>query len=181
MYNLHNIKHKLSIDNKVNYYQLLLINDINSFIINILNNYNTKNCDNSNVILFNLFYKKILETKTQNNIINVENNMDYENILNLYNKKGNIVFLSNFNNIFSKKWTKYELHSMFKKYNNLLFIIDETYINENNKNKKDSIYSCSDCINSFHNIIVIKTLLNEFNTNIKYIVSNIELINKISI
>ena len=36
--NIKNIKYKLSIYNKINYYQLLLINDINSTIINIVNN-----------------------------------------------------------------------------------------------------------------------------------------------
>jgi hypothetical protein len=85
--------------------------------------------------------------------------------------------LSNFNNIFSKKWTKIELLKLFKTYKNLLFIIDETYINESD----DSIYSCSICMNLFHNILIIKTLTNVFDTNIKYIVSNVELINKISI
>lgn len=178
MDNLINIKYKLSIYNKVNYYQLLLINDINSSVINIVNNYNTNNTNN-NIILFNSFYKNILETKTQKNIINLENNIDYENILTKYNIKGNIVFLSNFNNIFSKKWTKYELHNIFNKYRNLLFIIDETYINENDVNN-NTIYSCSNCINLFYNILVIKTLSNIFDTNVKYVVSNVKLLNKIS-
>jgi hypothetical protein len=172
-----NIKFKLTLYNKVNYCQLLLIKDINSSIINIINNYNTKNTKKSDIILFSSFYKNILETNTQKNIINAYNSINYENILNKYNIKGNIVFLSNFNNIFSKKWTKIELLKLFKTYKNLLFIIDETYINESD----DSIYSCSNCMNLFHNILIIKTLTNVFDTNIKYIVSNVELINKISI
>jgi hypothetical protein len=175
--NIKNIKYKLSIYNKVNYYQLLIIEDINSTIINIINNYNLKKSNNTkyyNIILFNLFYKKILETNTQNNIITIDNDIYYEDILNKYNVKGNILFLSNYNNIFSKKWTKQELHDIFNKYNNLLFIIDETFTNNN------LIYSCVDCINLFHNILIIKTLDDEIYTNIKYIVSNVKLINKIS-
>ena len=186
MDNLINIKYKLSIYNKVNYYQLLLINDINSSVINIVNNYNTNNTNN-NIILFNSFYKNILETKTQKNIINLENEIDYDLTLHKYNIKGNILFLSNFNNIFSKKWSEDELHNMFNKYRNLLFIIDETFINENDVND-NSMYSCSNCINSFHNILVIKTLSNIFDTNIKYLVGNVKylvgnvkLINSISI
>lgn len=168
--NIKNIKYKLSIYNKINYYQLLLINDINSTIINIVNNYNT-----NNIILFNLFYENILKINTKKNIININNANDYNEILNLYNTKNNIVIVSNHNNIFCKKWTKDELYNIFNKYKNLLFIIDETYIYENLKD----IFSCVDFINLFHNIIVIKTFNNIFKCNIKYIVSNVKLINEI--
>ena len=171
--NIKDIKYKLSIYNKVNYYQLLLINDINSTIINISNH-----ITNKNILLFNKFYKNILENDTNKNIINIPYNTNYNKIFDLYNIENNsIVLLSNNNNIFSKIWSKTELFKMFRDYPQIIFIIDETYSNVNSFN----IYSCSDCINSFHNIIVMKTLLNEFDTDIKYIISNVKLINKISI
>lgn len=173
--NIKYIKYKLSIYNKINYYQLLLINDIDSTILNIFGN-----MTNKNILLFSKFYKKLLEKNTNKNIIYISYNTNYNQIFDLYNRENNsIVFLSNNNNIFSKIWSKRELFKMFRDYPQIIFIIDETYSNENSFD----IFSCAEYINKFHNIIVIKTSLNTYDNNkeyIKYIVSNVNLINNLA-
>lgn len=127
-----NLIFKLSIYNRVNNYQISLIQDINIFIKNEINKYD-------NIIIFNQSYNKYQKIFDNKKIIN----KDVNNIL-PYDKT-NICILSNDN------WTENEIKNMLKRYNNIFFIIDET---------NEKVYSCVDYINHYHNLLVIKKTYN---------------------
>lgn len=179
---------KISSYTKVNKYQLLLMNGGDIIINNILKTYAS---ENSNIIIFEPTYsqyERISSTITEN-IINI-NTIDDFNLIDkkILNQKNNnkrtICFICNPNNPTGNEWNKSDLNILFKKYPNVLFVIDETYIDfsilaDNYQN----IYSCTECLDIYDNIIIMRSFSKAFGLaglRISYIASNINNINNIS-
>ena len=189
-YNLiKNISSYLSINNN----QLLLLNGGDVSINNILKTYAS---NNSKIIIFDPTYsqyERISNTIT-NNIINLNllsNNSDLllddlllsQHTLEINNNRI-LCFLCNPNNPTGYEWKEIELKRMFKKYPDILFIIDETYIDFSILSKDKSIYSCTKCINEFSNIIIMRSFSKAFGLaglRMSYLVSNYKNIKSISL
>ena len=192
-----NLIYKLSLYLMINNYQILLMNGGDITINNILKAYASSD---SNILIYGPTYSQYerLSRVITNNIYNIEINENF-NILDLEietgivdinsnsnNNKRTICFLCNPNNPTGKEWKKKDLHSLFKKYTNVLFIIDETYIDFSilsDYYKNDRIYSCAGCINKYDNVIVMRSFSKAFGLaglRISYIVSNVQTIESIS-
>jgi histidinol-phosphate/aromatic aminotransferase/cobyric acid decarboxylase-like protein len=189
---IHNkLIYKLMLYATVNNYQILLTNNIDSSINTTLKTFTNKD---SNIIIFgksNIQYNKLSELIT-NNVYNVYCIIEFDNLINIkkINKNGSktTCFLFNPNGQTGQEWYKKGLHTLFKKYKNILFIVDETFIDfsllsKYYKNKNKCIYSCVDCINKYDNVIVIRSFLNAFGLaglQMNYIISNVQNINFLS-
>jgi len=175
---------KLSSYTSVNNNELLLLNGGDITINNILKTYAS---EYSNIIIFGPTYSQYerISSTITDNIINIDlQNIDSfnlidKNILNqTNNNKRTICFICNPNNPTGKEWSEFSLKSLFKTYPNILFIIDETYIDFailSNYYQNERIYSCTECINQFDNIIVMRSFSKAFGLaglRISYIVSN---------
>lgn len=174
--------------------QILLVNGGDVSINIILKTY----CSNkSNIIIYNPTYsqyERIAMTITTN-IHNINVDLDNKQKLNEYllsidsnilsnnnNNQRTICFICNPNNPTGKEWSKSELHQLFETYPNILFIIDETYIDFSYLSDYNNIYSCTDCINKYNNIIIMKSFSKAFGLaglRIGYLISNKENIKSI--
>lgn len=182
---------KLSLYTLVNTNNLLLLNGGDITINNILKTYAS---EYSNIIIFGPTYSQYerISSIITNNIINI----DLENIDSFYsidndilnqtdNNKRTICFICNPNNPTGKEWDESSLKHLFKTYPNILFVIDETYIDFSilsDHYKNERIYSCTKCVNEFNNIIVMRSFSKAFGLaglRISYIVSTSKNINNI--
>lgn len=165
--------------------QILLNNSINMSVSNILKLYAT---NKSKIIIFiptNSVYENLSSTITDK-IIKIQLNtlksgkqdlqLDLYNLSDSFNNNRTICFLSNPNNPTGYEWTEIELKRMFKKYPYILFIIDESYIDFSIISiEETNIYSCTNCINEFNNIIILRSFSKSFGLKglgIEYIISN---------
>jgi len=198
---IHNkLIYKLSLYTIVNNYQILLTNNIDSSIYITLKAFTNKY---SNIIIFgksNKQYIKLSESITTN-VYNVYCIIEFEDLINIkklnknntnsdyINGSNTICFLFNPNGQTGQEWYKKGLNALFKKYKNILFIVDETFIDfsllsKYYKNKNKCIYSCVECINKYNNVIVIRSFLNAFGLaglQMNYIISNVQNINLLSL
>lgn len=188
----HDLIHKISLYTLVTNNNILLANGGDITINNILKTYAS---EHSNIIIFGPTYSQYerISSTITTKIINIDlENLDSfysidNDILNqIDNNKRTLCFICNPNNPTGKEWDKNSLKSLFKTYPNILFIIDETYIDfsilsEHYKNNQ--IYSCTECVNEYNNIIVMRSFSKAFGLaglRISYIVSNEQNINNIS-
>lgn len=174
--------------------QILLLNGGDVTINNILKTYAS---NESNIIIYDPTYSQYerLSKSITSNIYNVDiTNID--NLLNLEiltnnknlnkndNNKRTVCFICNPNNPTGSEWSESDLKQLFIQYPNILFVIDETYIDFSLlSNKHDNIYSCTDCINEYNNIIVMRSFSKAFGLaglRISYIVSDNDNIESIS-
>lgn len=186
------ISNYLNIDNN----QILLLNGGDVTINNILKTYAS---NESNIIIYDPTYSQYerLSKSITNNIYNIDiSNLD--NLLNLEqltgiknlkeynNNKRTICFICNPNNPTGAEWKEEDLKKIFSLYPNVLFVVDETYIDFSllsNKYKNNKIYSCTSCINQYDNIIVMRSFSKAFGLaglRISYILSNNKNIESIS-
>lgn len=183
---------KLSLYTSVKTNNLLLLNGGDVTINNILKTYAS---EYSNIIIFGPTYsqyERISNTIT-NHIINIDlehmdsfNSLDKTILNQTNNNKRTICFICNPNNPTGKEWDETSLKHLFKTYPNILFVIDETYIDFSilsDHYKNERIYSCTKCVNEFNNIIVMRSFSKAFGLaglRISYIVSSSQNINNIS-
>lgn len=179
---INNISSYLNIDKK----QILLSNSIDISIRNILKLYATHK---SKILSFNPIpdnYENIFNIETDKIIkIDLDNNktgkQDFQlesyNLSDSFNNNRTICFLSNPNRYTGYEWSENELKRMFKKYPDVLFIIDELYIDFSTLSSTDKkVYSCTNCINEFKNIIIMRTFSKAFKLTglgISYLISNV--------
>ena len=197
--NQSNLIYRLTMYLNVNNYQILLMNGGDITINNILKTYAS---NDSNIIIYGPTYSQYerLSKSITNHIYNIDmfNLSNMNNLLNLEqltninslnqndNNKRTICFICNPNNPTGREWREVDLKYLFHKYPNVLFIIDETYIDFSLLSKyynNERIYSCSECINQFDNIIVMRSFSKAFGLaglRISYIVSNVKTIDSIS-
>lgn len=180
-----NLLNNLSIYLNINNDQILLTNSTNISISNILKLYAT---NKSKIILFvptntqyeeisNIFTDKIIKIKLENlKTGNQDRQLDLFNLSDSFNNNRIICFLCNPNDPTGYEWSEIELKRMFKTYPNVLFIIDETYIDFSKLAIEEvDIFSCTNCINEFNNIIILRSFSNSFGLaglGIEYIISN---------
>lgn len=172
--------------------QIILLNGGDISINNILKTYAS---NNSKIIIFDSTYsqyERISNTIT-NNIIKLNlldsdsdlllNNLDLSQSKTDLNNNRIICFLCNPNNPTGYEWTEIELKRMFNKYPDILFIVDETYIDFSKLSNNQYIYSCTNCINEFDNIIIMRSFSKAFGLaglRMSYIVSNSKNIKSLS-
>lgn len=166
--------------------QIIISNSIYNSINNILLLFATNkskiliftptinHCENLSKIMTNKIIKIQIDKKKTGN---QDSQLESYNLSDSFNNNRIICFLSNPNNSTGYEWTEKELKQMFNKYPHILFIIDESYIDfsiilttEDNK-----IYSCTNCINEFKNIIIIRSFSKAFGLaglGIGYLASN---------
>lgn len=164
--------------------KIILSNSINISINNILSLYAT---NKSKIIIFTPIINQYEDSskivtdkiiKIQLDIKkNKDCNLDSYNLSDSFNNNRIICFLSNPNNTTGYEWDELELKRMFNKYPHILFIIDETYIDFSilASTEDSKIYSCTNCINEFKNIIIIRSFSKAFGLDglrIGYLVSN---------
>ena len=181
-----NILDRISSYLNININQIMIINNIYNSINNIFISFATNkskiviftptlnNCEN----LSKLTTNKIIEIPIDNKKINNQDSqLEIYNLSDSFNNNRIICFLSNPNNSTGYEWNETELKRMFYKYPHILFIIDESYIDFSNlvSNEDSKIYSCTNCINEFKNIIIIRSFSKAFGLGglgIGYLISN---------
>jgi histidinol-phosphate aminotransferase len=179
---VNNISDYLYISNN----QIIISNSIYNSINNILLLFATNkskiviftptinHCENLSKIMTN----KIIKIQLDNTKIKKQDSqLDSYNLSDSFNNNRIIIFLSNPNNSTGYEWTETELKRMFNKYPHILFIIDESYIDFSTlvSSEDSKIYSCTNCINEFKNIIIIRSFSKAFGLaglGIGYIISN---------
>lgn len=166
--------------------QILLLNGGDVSINNILKTYST---DRSTVLIYGPTYTQYdrISKSFTNNIVHIQlSDKESDLLLDQYMLRPNngiICFLCNPNNPTGYEWEEIELKRMFKKYPNILFIIDETYIDFSILSNEKSIYTCTECINDYKNIIIMRSFSKAFGLaglRISYLVSNEKNISNIS-
>ncbi len=189
-----NLLNKISSYLNINYHQILLTNSTDISINNILKLYATKK---SKVIIFiptynqyenlsNIITDKIIKIKLDRNKLgNQDSQLESYNLSDSFNNNRIICFLCNPNNPTGYEWSEKELKRMFRKYPNIIFIIDETYIDFSTllSTNETKIYSCTNCVTEFKNIIILRTFSKAFGLaglRIGYLVSNELNINTLS-
>lgn len=131
-------------------------------------------CENLSKIMTNKIIKIQIDKKKSGN---QDSQLESYNLSDSFNNNRIICFLSNPNNSTGYEWTEKELKQMFNKYPHILFIIDESYIDFSIilTTEENKIYSCTNCINEFKNIIIIRSFSKAFGLaglGIGYLASN---------
>lgn len=170
----------------INNNQIIISNSIYNSINNILLLFATNkskiiiftptinHCENLSKIMTN----KIIKIQLDNTKVKKQDSqLESYNLSDSFNNNRIICFLSNPNNSTGYEWSEKELKRMFKKYPHILFIIDESYIDFSSlvSSEDTKIYSCTNCINEFKNIIIIRSFSKAFGLaglGIGYLVSN---------
>jgi histidinol-phosphate aminotransferase len=166
--------------------QIIISNSIYNSINNILLLFATNkskiliftptinHCENLSKIITNKIIKIQIDNKKNGN---QDSQLESYNLSDSFNNNRIICFLSNPNNSTGYEWTEKELKQMFNKYPHILFIIDESYIDFSIilNTEINKIYSCTNCINEFKNIIIIRSFSKAFGLaglGIGYLASN---------